>query len=390
MTASKDAVLSTNEPILIQDLVSMLDALAPSSWAEAYDNVGLLVGDRGVAVRGVLTTLDVTSAVLDEAIARDCNVIVAHHPLIFRPLKRLTGDNLTARLVARAIGENLAIYAMHTNIDNSRYGLNAHAAGLLKLGDVKVLAPRESGLNKQSGLSKLVCFVPKEAIEGVQQALHAVGAGAIGAYDQCSFRVLGTGCFRAKATAKPYKGRINELERVEEWRLEVIFPSHLHARLEQALLANHPYEEVAYYVQGLDNTNQAVGAGIVGELAEAMDAKAFLAQVAQTFDGLVLQHTKVLGKIKRVAFCGGAGGGLISRALGEGADIFITAELKYHDYLEYEDRMMLCDLGHYASESHVKLFFLDEIRKKFPNIVSYSSACCTNPIEHYTAWKAQS
>ncbi len=367
--------------VLIGDVVDRLEAWAPTSWAEGYDNVGLLVGSREREVRGILTSLDVTEAVIAEAVSCDCNLIIAHHPVIFRPFKRLTGSTVAERLVQQAIERGIALYAAHTNVDNSYRGLNMHAGGLMGLRQLRLLAP------KAVGLRKLVCFVPLGSVEAVRGALHAAGAGAMGAYDGCSFQVQGKGRFRPLEGATPHIGEANAYEEVEEARIELLFPTQLQSRVIAALCSAHPYETAAYYVQDLENENPEIGSGVIGELEVPLSGTDFLATLRAIFRTKGIRYsgpTDVATRaIRRVAFCGGAGSGFIQDARREKADVFVSSELKYHDYIEHERDIMLCDIGHYESEYKVKDLFLHQIQNNFPTIAACATKVHTNPVQYY-------
>ena len=364
----------------LKTLLSHLRAHAPESWAEGYDNVGLLAGDPNMSLTGVLTTLDVTQEVMSEAIRKQCNCIVSHHPALFRPLRRLTGHTRVEKDLIRAIKEDLALYAMHTNIDHrgDLEGVNGYAAALLGLENVSVLRSRSDTWHK------LVVFVPNEAMEQVCAALDAVGAGEVGAYSGCSFRVWGKGRFTPKEEARPYIGEKGRAEEVDEWRIEVLYASHTEKKVLQALRQSHPYEEIAYYQQGLKNKHPHVGAGIVGEWKESLGENEFLARVAKCFQTKTFLYTRRKEKkIQRVAFCGGVGSSLIEDAVSAGAHAYITSDVKYHEFMEVDPSLLLCSIGHYEGEAHVKSLLLAIIKKKFPNLRVHASKTCTRPTETY-------
>ena len=316
-------------------------------------------------------------AVLTEAKKRGCNLIVAHHPVIFQGLKRLTGKTLQERLIFQAIQDNIALYAMHTNLDNVLAGVNGHAAELLGLRACRVLRPRVGSL------SKLAVLLPTAAYAPIRKALHAAGAGTLGEYAECSFRTAGIGTFLPKAHATPYIGTPDKLEEVEELRLEVIFPTHKAQVVCAALKKAHPYEEPAYYLTTLKNTNKEVGAGVLGELPNSLSAATFLKHVSKVFNARCIRHTSGAERIKKVAFCGGAGGFLLTDAAQAGADAFVTSELKYHDFFDASAVPMLCDIGHAESEEHVKTFIYTRMKKKFPNIAIHMATFSTNPISYH-------
>ena len=361
----------------IRDIVSALETLAPPAYQESYDNAQLITGNASDAVKGILCTLDVTEEVVQEAIDRDCNMIVAHHPIVFKGLKSLTGRNYVERTVIKAIKNDIAIYAIHTNLDHVQHGVNKRICDRLGLINTRILAP------KPSLLMKLTTFIPIEQTDQVMQALDQAGAGKIGNYSSCSFQVAGTGTFMPSEEANPTIGRRGELERVAEHRVEVMFPSHLKNKVLHALKEAHPYEEVAYYLQSLDNDNQEVGAGMVGELENAMGEVDFLLYLKKRMDLKVLKHTALSGKqIKKVAVCGGAGIFLLPDAKRAKADIFITADVKYHEYFDAENQLVIADIGHYESEIHTKELLMEFLSQKFSNIALYLTKIVTNPITY--------
>ncbi|MDQ4139750.1 MAG: Nif3-like dinuclear metal center hexameric protein [Bacteroidota bacterium] len=361
----------------IKEITALLEKVAPLTYQESYDNAGLQTGNLEDTVTGILLTLDCTEAVLDEALANNCNLIIAHHPVIFKPLKKLTGQNSVERIIIKALQNNLAIYACHTNLDSILTGVNDKICEKLGLQNRKILVPK-SGL-----LRKLITFVPTEDTETVLQALHLAGAGNIGDYKNCSFQVAGTGTFQPTGNANPAIGEINKQEYVKENRVEVIFPAPVENLLLKALRESHPYEEVAYDIIPLNNSNQEVGAGMIGELPQPLPESDFIQHVKQSMQLEVLKHTSFLNqKIKKVAVCGGTGSFLIRDAIRQQADIFITADLKYHEYFEAENKIILADIGHYESEVFTKELFYDIITKSFSNFAVLLSKVNTNPVRY--------
>lgn len=363
--------------ITIRDVVRHLEFIAPPAYQESYDNCGLLTGDPADAVTGILVTLDCIESVIDEAIETGCNLIIAHHPIIFRGLKRLTGSNYVERTVIRAIRNHIAIYAIHTNLDNVHSGVNRKICEKIGLGKVKVLLP------KVLVLSKLVTFVPPERAGVVLSALYAAGAGQIGNYDQCSFSLEGQGTFRPNAEANPTIGQKHVQEVVTENRIEVIFPSHMQSKILTALRQSHPYEEVAFYISRLENANQEVGSGMIGELDESVEPSEFLQRLKISMDLKVIRHTRLIDQpIKKVAVCGGAGSFLVPLAKQAGAQIYISADFKYHEFFDADNEIILADIGHYESEVHTKELLGEVLIKKFPNFAIYFSKAVTNPISY--------
>ncbi|PWJ57405.1 dinuclear metal center YbgI/SA1388 family protein [Dyadobacter jejuensis] len=362
----------------IKEIISALEKLAPPAYQEGYDNSGLIVGDKNWETTGVLISLDTTEAVVLEAIRRNCNLIVSHHPIVFKGLKKLTGSNYVERTVALALKNDIALYAIHTNLDHVEQGVNWKIAQKLGLKNVKILAP------KSQLLQKLTTFVPTDDAYAVRQALFAAGAGEVGDYSQCSFSSQGVGTFLPGDSTQPVIGQRGTLEHVNEIRIEVLLPSHLSAAVLLALNAAHPYEEVAYYLQNVENTHQQVGAGAIGELPEALDSEQFLAHLKESMSLPLVKHTAILGdKIKTVALCGGAGSFLLPKALSASADVFITGDYKYHEFFDADQRLMICDIGHYESEVFTKDLLLDYLSGIFSNFALCLSETNTNPVHYY-------
>ncbi|MCX6247970.1 MAG: Nif3-like dinuclear metal center hexameric protein [Bacteroidetes bacterium] len=362
----------------INDVTRVLEQYSPLEFQEEYDNSGLLIGKPDTQISGVLISVDITDEVLDEAIQNNCNFVISHHPLIFKGLKRLVGENATQELAVKAIRNNIAIYAMHTNLDNSVNGLNSRVCDLLGLKNCRILSPGK-GL-----ISKLVTFCPVDHADRVRQALFEAGAGHIGNYDCCSYNITGQGSFRASDKANPFVGEKNVLHFETESRIEVIFPRFLEHRLIASLLENHPYEEVAYDIYPLSNFAGFAGSGLIGKLDEAMTEEQFLEEVKRKFEIPVIRHTELTGKpIFRVAICTGSGSFLIAEAKKSGADAFLTADLKYHDFFDADEQLLLADIGHYESERFVKDLIYDILIKKFPTFAFLISKTNTNPVYYY-------
>jgi dinuclear metal center YbgI/SA1388 family protein len=360
----------------IKDIADCLESTAPLSYQEDYDNSGLITGSPNDNVTGILIALDCTEAVVDEAIATSCNLIVAHHPILFKGLKKLTGRTYVERVIIKAIQHGIAIYAIHTNLDNVLSGVNRKIASRIGLKNLQILQPKKD-------LMKLVTFVPKDQAEAVITKLHKAGAGQIGNYKNCSFSLTGEGRFTPVGGANPAKGTINQSEKVEEVRVEVIFPSHLQQKILAALRESHPYEEVAYYVSELLNENQEVGAGIVGELEVPEDTHAFLARLKTAMNTDCIRHTKITtNNLKKVAICGGAGSFLLPKAIAHGADIFISADFKYHEFFDANGKIIIADIGHYESEQFTKELIGEFLREKFPTFAIAFSKVVTNPISY--------
>jgi len=362
----------------IGEVTHFLETLAPLPFQESYDNAGLIVGDPQAEVRGVLTSLDCTEAVIEEAVSKGCNLVVAHHPIVFKGLKKLNGNNYVERTVIRALKHDVAIYAIHTNLDHVRGGVSFRLAEQLGLEAVRVLAP------KRDTLLKLTTFVPQADTGRVLDALYAAGAGQVGDYKNCSFRVAGTGTFTPGPDTQPAIGAVGQAEEVAENRLELMLPAVLESRVLAALRKAHPYEEVAFYLQKLQNANQDVGAGAIGSLPKVLDEGAFLRFLKERLNLHVIRHTSLRGRpVQRVAVCGGAGSFLLADAIRQGADAFVTADYKYHEFFDAENRTVICDIGHFESEVVTKALLRDELAKKFTTFAVELSEAPTNPVHYF-------
>lgn len=363
----------------VKEVVNSLELLAPISYAESYDNPGLITGDFEAEVSGVLVSLDCTEAVVDEAIARKCNLIVSHHPIVFKGLKKLTGASYVERTVIKAIRNNVSIYAAHTNLDSVPNGVNGHLAEKLGLEQSVILKP------KDGMLAKLTFFVPTEYEETVRQAVFAAGAGQIGNYAQCSFAVQGSGTFTPLEGAHPFAGKVGVPERANEVRVEVVLPRYLDRSVLKALFAVHPYEEVAYYLHDLANANQNVGSGMVGELPEAMSGGDFLSHLKKSLGLQMLRFTAIDERhlVKRVAVCGGSGSFLLASAKRAGADAFVTADFKYHEFFDGEGEVLIADIGHYESERFTIELLGAHLSEKFSTFATLLTEVNTNPVQYY-------
>ncbi len=364
--------------MMISELVAVLEGHAPPSLQEDYDNSGLLIGSVGRECSGALCCLDVTPEVLREAKERGCNLVVAHHPIIFKGLKRINGSNYVEQVVIEAIRNDIAIYACHTNLDNVAKGVSDTIAGKLGLIKTKVLQPKK-GL-----LRKLITFAPVADADKVRAALFAAGAGNIGNYSEASFNSEGMGTFKAGEGTNPHVGEIGGQHRERETRIEVLYPFYLEGTVLKALKESHPYEEVAYDLIGLENRHQEIGAGLIGELPEPMEEKDFLHKVSQSFGAEGIRHTELLGRpVRRVAVCGGAGSFLIRTALQQGADIYLTGDIKYHEFFDAEGRMVVADIGHYESEQFAIDLLQALLLEKFPTFAVLKSKVNTNPVRYF-------
>ncbi|GAA4404986.1 Nif3-like dinuclear metal center hexameric protein [Nibrella viscosa] len=362
----------------LRTLARSLEQWAPPAYQESYDNAGLIVGDPDAGVTGVLVALDATEDVVEEAIRKGCNVVVAHHPIVFRGLKKLNGRNYVERAVIKAIKNDVALYAAHTNLDNVVGGVNYKIAEKLGLENVRILAP------KNQVLTKLVTFVPIADTQKVLDALYAAGAGEIGQYSHCSFRVEGTGTFKPEEGADPAIGEVGHDETVNEHRIEVIFSSHQQSQIMHALRQAHPYEEVAHYLTLLNNENQEVGSGAVGELPKPLNEYEFLNHLKSSMNLPVIRHTPLRDRpVRRVAVCGGAGGFLLTDAVRASADVFVTADYKYHEFFDADGRIIIADIGHYESEVFTKELIQEYLSKKFTTFAVNLSETVTNPVRYF-------
>lgn len=363
----------------VKDIINVLEELAPLAYQESYDNSGLLVGAADQELSGVLVSLDVTEAVIDEALERKCNMIVAHHPLIFSGLKSLTGKNYTERIVMKAIRKDIAIYAIHTNLDNMLQGVNAKICERLRLQNSRILAP------VSNTLYKLFTYVPTAHAAMLQEALFAAGAGAIGNYDECSFATEGVGTFKPNANAQPTIGVAGgERESVAEIKLEVLVSLDKKGQILNALFAAHPYEEVAYELIALQNTHQTVGAGMIGKLPQPIPPLEFLQLVKKQMKTACIRYTELPEKnIETVAVCGGSGSFLLSKAMVAKADAFITADFKYHQFFDADGKILIADIGHYESEQFTIELIVDILNKKFPNFALLFTKLSTNPVKYF-------
>ena len=361
----------------IKEIIHALEMFAPLPLQDGFDNAGLQVGLTDAEATGALLCLDVTEAVVDEAVAVGANLIVAHHPLLFKGCKSITGKDYVERCVIKALKNDIVIYAMHTNLDNAPLGVSFKMAEKIGLRNVRVLEPKEEAL------LKLVTFVPVAHAAAVREALFEAGCGHIGQYDACSWNTDGQGTFRAGAEAHPFCGAPGELHVETETRVETILPAYLKAAAERALVAAHPYEEPAYDFYAVANRWTQAGAGVVGELAEPETETDFLKRVKKTFEVGCLRHSRMTGRlIQTVALCGGAGAFLLPKAVKARADVFITGEVRYHDYFGCENDILVADIGHYESEQYTKEIFYSILREKCPAVEVTLSRVNTNPVKY--------
>lgn len=365
--------------MLIKDIIQAIEAFAPPLYQESYDNAGIQVGDPEGEVKGVLITLDVTEAILDEAMQRGCNMIVSHHPVIFSSIKKITGRTYVERIIQKAIKHDITLYAAHTNLDNMYAGVNARIAEKLGLKNTTILSP------KTNTLSKLYTYAPTNIADKLRDALFAAGAGHISKYKECSFNTNGTGTFRPMEGTNPAIGEAGgDREWQEEVKIEVIVEKHMESRVMRALFENHIYEEVAYELIPLSNPNQHIGSGMIGTLSTPMPESDFLAFLQKQMETDCIRHTALLGRnISRVALCGGSGSFLLSDAIREKADIFITADYKYHQFFDAEEKIIIADIGHYESEQFTSEILASILKEKFPTFAILLSSLNTNPVKYF-------
>jgi dinuclear metal center YbgI/SA1388 family protein len=361
----------------LAEICSYLDSAIPLSFQESYDNSGLQAGSAEMEILSALIAIDVTDEVLDEALNRGCNLIVSHHPVIFKPVKKITGSTLTGRILTRSIKNDIAIYSAHTNLDVLSNGVSRKMAEKLELHDINVLEPLKNRL------LKLVTFIPEAHAGRVSDALFEAGVGVIGNYDRCGFSAAGTGSFRAGEKTHPFAGEPGSMHFEQEVRFETILFSYLKDKVIRALLSAHPYEEVAYDLYPLENENTEEGLGCTGRLPEQMSEADFLKHLSAVFDSGGIRYSRPAGKpVSKIALCGGSGSSLLGRAVSSGADAFVTADIKYHSFFDAGNRIMLVDIGHYESEKFTSEILYSLIIKKFPKFAVRFSETNTNPINY--------
>ncbi len=361
----------------LNELTTYLESLAPLNYQEDYDNSGLIVGYADQEITQALISLDCTEVIVDEAIANNCNLIISHHPIVFKGLKKFNGKTYVERVVEKAIKNSIAIYAIHTNLDSVKNGVNQKIADKLGLQNCRILSP------KNNLLKKLSTFVPLAQADEVRNALFAAGAGNIGNYSEVSFNSSGTGSFKANKNATPFSGEIGLRHQEQEVKIDVIYPQNIEKKLIAALIMAHPYEEVAYDLYPVTNAFPDVGAGLIGELSSPQEEPDFLHHVKTQMQAQVIRHTVFTGKkVKRVAVCGGSGSFLLKDAIRTGADIFVTADFKYHEFFDAEGKLIIADIGHFETEQFTQELLAEIISKKFPNFAIRLTKINTNPVKY--------
>lgn len=363
--------------MIVKDVINHLQELSPLAYAEDFDNVGLLVGDKNNTVTGILVTLDTLETVVDEAIENNCNLIVSFHPIIFKGLKSLTGKNYVERVVMKAIKHDIAIFAIHTALDNSIEGVNHMICEQLELINQKILIPQSKTIKK------LTTYAPSAEAQNIREALFNAGAGDIGNYSNCSFNSEGIGTFQGNENSNPSIGKKGETHSEAETKITVTFAKHLESKILQTLFETHSYEEVAYEILTIENTNQHIGMGMIAELKQPMDEQSFLSFVKDKMKTGCVRHSTFLNKdIKTVAVLGGSGSFAINAAKSAGVDVFLTADLKYHDFFSAENQILVADIGHYESEQYTKNLLVAYLTKKIPNFAIILSKINTNPVKY--------
>jgi dinuclear metal center YbgI/SA1388 family protein len=362
----------------IKEITAQLENIAPLSLQESYDNAGLLTGNAGWECSGILVTLDATEEIVKEAVEKKCNLIVAHHPIIFGGLKKITGNTYVERTVISAVKNDIAIYAVHTNLDNVIKGVNGKMADMLGLVNRQILSP------KKNLLKKLVVFVPVSHAGKVRDAIFSAGAGNISNYNECSFNTAGEGTFKPGEGTNPFIGEQGKRHTENEIKVEVIFQSWLEQAIIKTMFAAHPYEEVAYDIIPLDNTLDNTGSGLIGELPQEMGETEFLSKIKNAFKLQAIKHTGLAGKqVKKVALCGGAGSFLIKAAVASGADFYITSDVKYHEFFDAENILVIADVGHYESEQYTIDLLFDILKEKSPTFAVLKTEINTNPVHYF-------
>ena len=362
----------------IERIVNYLESIAPLSIQEDYDNSGLIIGDANNIIDSALITLDCTEDIVEEAIQKKCNLIIAHHPIIFKGLKKINGSNYVERTIIKAIKNDIAIYAIHTNLDNVFNGVNYKIASCLELQNISILE------SKRNQLYNLVFYCPKKDAFKVRKQLFDVGAGNIGSYDHCSFNFTGQGTFKPLHGSNPHVGSIGELQNKEEECISLVFPKYLEHEIIKVLKKNHPYEEVAYQLYALENSYQHIGSGVIGNLPKEITSIEFLKQLKSKMKTDCIRYTepKTKKNIYKVAICGGSGSFLLKNSISAGADIFISSDFKYHEFFDAEDKIVIADIGHYESEQYTKELIFDMLKEKFPKFALQLSKINTNPIKY--------
>lgn len=361
----------------VKEITQIIEDFAPLSYQENYDNSGLIVGNNNDEVTGILIALDCIESVLDEAIALNYNMIVAHHPIVFSGLKKFNGKNYIEQVVIKAIKNNIILYAAHTNLDSTNNGVSFKMAEKIGLKNCRVLQP------KTNLLSKIITYCPTINVITVRQAMFDAGAGNIGNYAECSYNSEGVGTYKGLAGTNPHLGTTGESHQEKETKIETVVPNHLIGKVVKSMIESHPYEEVAYDIVELKNSHQLVGSGVIGELEVEEDEKKFLLRLKNDLNTACVRHTNLLNKkVKTVALCGGSGSFLLNNAISNNADVFITGDIKYHQFFDAENKIIIADVGHYESEQYTTELIYEILNKNFPNFAVRLSKENTNPVNY--------
>jgi dinuclear metal center YbgI/SA1388 family protein len=351
----------------IKEVIHLLEQKFPLHWQEDFDNCGVQCGDKEREITGIVVCFDMSEAVIDEAIAKGANMVISHHPIIYRNgLKKIEPIDRVGKILCKALENKVLLYSMHTNIDSGKEGGNVLFAQKLGLQKLSVLAPKESQF------CKLVVFVPSENSVLLKEALFKAGGGNIGNYSHCSFSSEGIGSFKPLSGANPHIGQHHRMERVEEERIEIIFSKVKKRQIIEALYQHHPYEEPAFDIIALENLNREVGLGRVGLLPKPLVAKDFIHYVKEKLN---IETVKFSGnmnaEINKVAVCGGGGASFVTDALAAGADAFITGDLKYHDFFIPENKMLLMDIGHFEGEHFIREIIVSLLKENFNTFATH-------------------
>ncbi len=363
--------------MILQEITQVIEEFAPLSFQESWDNSGLIIGSSQQFIDKVLLTIDVTETVVDEAIDMGAQLIISHHPVILSGIKRFLGNTDNQRAIIKALKHDIAIYAAHTNMDVTPGGVNFRMGEKLGLIEMQVLAPQAPSMYK------LVTFVPQNYFEAVRETVFGAGAGHTGNYDSCGFSIEGKGFFRALEGSRPFVGQQGKLHMEPEVRFETVFPSYLKKNIITALLKSHPYEEPAYDIIALQNDNYTTGLGVIGKLPNPISEKHFLQSLKEIFLAPAIRHTNLFSReIQTVALCGGSGSSILEYAIRKKADVFITADCKYHQFADAAQDILIADIGHFESEQFTKEIFQEILKTRIPDLPILFSKVKTNPINY--------
>ncbi|MCH5319750.1 MAG: Nif3-like dinuclear metal center hexameric protein [Paramuribaculum sp.] len=360
----------------IRDIISLIEDFAPSALQESYDNCGLQVGDATLECTGALLCVDARPEIVEEAKRKGLNLIICHHPLFFKGLKRIIGNTQVEKTAWAAIKHDIAIYASHTSLDNARGGVSFSMAEALGLNNIRFLSPQDDKI------LKLSVWIPRAHALDLRDQLFMAGCGQLGNYDNCSFSVEGTGTFRPLEGSCPADGTINALHSGEEVRLELLLPRWIKSKVEETILLNHPYEEPAYEFSSVTIGTKSSGLGAVGELSSPITAVSLIERIKSTFNSPVVRCNRfdIHTPVRKVALCGGSGSSFIENAIREKAQVYITSDTGYHAFVDYADKILIADIGHFESENCAKNIFYGIIKEKFPNFAVEYSKTESNPI----------